>query len=184
MFSSENEKVKFSSSINTAEAKGAVEKWLLQVQNVMLVSLRDVIENAFNAYAVDLREDWVQEWPGQVVLCVSQIYWTSEIHESLKSGTQGLKDYLTKLNTQLLAVVKLVRGKLSPMTRITLGALVVIDVHGRDVVVDMINKNVVNEMDFNWLAQLRYYWVENNCGVKCTNASVKYCYEYLGNTPR
>ena len=101
MFSSENEKVKFSSSINTAEAKGAVEKWLLQVQNVMLVSMRDVIENAYNAYAVDLREDWVQEWPGQVVLCVSQIYWTSEIHDSLKSGTQGLKDYLIKLNTQL-----------------------------------------------------------------------------------
>ncbi len=184
MFSSENEKVKFSSSINTAEAKGAVEKWLLQVQNVMLVSMRDVIENAYNAYAVDLREDWVQEWPGQVVLCVSQIYWTSEIHDSLKSGTQGLKDYLIKLNTQLLQVVKLVRGKLSMMTRITLGALVVIDVHGRDVVVDMINKNVLNENDFNWLAQLRYYWSENNCGVKCTNASVKYCYEYLGNTPR
>jgi dynein heavy chain len=184
MFSSENEKVKFSSSINTSEAKGAVEKWLLQVQNVMLVSIRDVIEVARNAYAADAREDWVQEWPGQVVLCVSQIYWTSEIHEALKSGTQGLKDYLLKLNAQLLNVVKLVRGKLSPMTRITLGALVVIDVHGRDVVAEMISKNVVSENDFNWLAQLRYYWEENNCRVRITNASVKYCYEYLGNTPR
>jgi len=71
MFSSENEKVKFSRSINTAECKGAVEKWLLQVQHVMLASLRDVIESARNAYATDLREDWVKEWPGQVVLCVS-----------------------------------------------------------------------------------------------------------------
>jgi dynein heavy chain, axonemal len=51
MFSSENEKVKFSRSINTAECKGAVEKWLLQVQDVMLVSLRDVIEAARIAYA-------------------------------------------------------------------------------------------------------------------------------------
>lgn len=31
MFSSEQERVKFSASINTSEAKGAVEKWLLQV---------------------------------------------------------------------------------------------------------------------------------------------------------
>lgn len=72
MFSSENEKVKFSRSINTAECKGAVEKWLLQVQDVMLVSLRDVIDAAHLAYATDIREDWVKEWPGQVVLCVSQ----------------------------------------------------------------------------------------------------------------
>lgn len=71
MYSSENEKVKFSRSINTAECKGAVEKWLLQVQHVMLASLRDVIEAARDAYATDLRDDWVKEWPGQVVLCVS-----------------------------------------------------------------------------------------------------------------
>ncbi|CAF0708408.1 unnamed protein product [Brachionus calyciflorus] len=184
MFSSENEKVKFSQTINTSEAKGAVEKWLLQVQNVMLLSVRDVVEAARNKYATDPREDWVQEWPGQVVLCVSQIYWTMEVHESLKMGTQGLADYLNKLNYQLGNIVKLVRGNLSTMTRITLGALVVIDVHARDVVVEMVDKKVTSENDFNWLAQLRYYWEDDNCKVRITNASVKYCYEYLGNTPR
>lgn len=146
--------------------------------------MRDVVEAARNAYAIEAREDWVQQWPGQVVLCVSQIYWTSEVHEALKQKTQGLKDYVTKLNGQIANVVKLVRGNLSQMTRITLGALVTIDVHARDVVVEMINKNVTEESDFNWLAQLRYYWEENNCRVRITNATVKYCYEYLGNTPR
>ncbi len=184
MFSSEDERVKFSQSINTSEAKGAVEKWLLQVQNVMLLSVRDVVEAARNAYITNSREDWVQEWPGQIVLCVSQIFWTIEVHEALKLQTQGLRDYVTKLNSQLGNIVKLVRGNLSPMTRITLGALVVIDVHARDVVVDMVSKNVTTENDFNWLAQLRYYWEENNCVVRITNATVKYCYEYLGNTPR
>ena len=184
MFSSEGEKIKLTSSISTSEAKGAVEKWLLQVQDIMFVSLRDVIEKARNAYATDTREDWVKEWPGQVVLCFSQIYWTLEVHDAIKGGTQGLKEYLAKLNQQLLNVVQLVRGKLSKMTRITLGALVVIDVHARDVVVEMIGKNVSTETDFNWLAQLRYYWEENNVQVRITNAAVKYCYEYLGNTPR
>ncbi len=184
MISSESEKVKFSSIINTSEAKGAVEKWLLQVQDVMLISVRDVVEAARNAYFNDVRAEWVQEWPGQVVLCVSQIFWTSEVHDSFKTGTLGLKDYLVKLNSQLGEIVKLVRGKLSMMTRITLGALVVIDVHARDVVHEMIKNDVNSENDFNWLAQLRYYWEDNNCKVRITNASVKYCYEYLGNTPR
>ena len=44
MFSSEGEKVKLSQTISTAEARGAVEKWLLQVQDVMLLSVKDVIE--------------------------------------------------------------------------------------------------------------------------------------------
>lgn len=112
MMSSENEKVKFTYSLNTAEAKGAVEKWLLQVQQVMLVSLRDVIEAAHAAYENENRSDWVQSWPGQVVLCVSQIYWTKEVEENLQNGVQGLKDYLIILNDQLLKVVHLVRGKL------------------------------------------------------------------------
>ena len=92
------------------------------------------------AYAIEAREDWVQEWPGQVVLCVSQIYWTSEVHEAVRGGPAGLQEYYDKLQAQLADIVKLVRGKLSKQTRITLGALVTIDVHARDVVMDMIEK--------------------------------------------
>lgn len=39
MFSSEQERVKFSQSINTSEAKGAVEKWLLQVKNELTFNI-------------------------------------------------------------------------------------------------------------------------------------------------
>ena len=35
-----------SQPISTVAARGAVEKWLLQVQDVMLISIRDVIEKA------------------------------------------------------------------------------------------------------------------------------------------
>lgn len=45
-------------------------------------------------------------------------------------------------------------------------------------------KGVASENDFAWLAQLRYYWEEENMRVRMTNATVKYAYEYLGNTPR
>uniref|UniRef100_A0A8C3YTD1 Dynein axonemal heavy chain 12 n=1 Tax=Catagonus wagneri TaxID=51154 RepID=A0A8C3YTD1_9CETA len=184
MFSSEGERVELIALISTSAARGAVEKWLIQVEDLMLRSIHDVIAAARLAYPESARRDWVREWPGQVVLCVSQMFWTSETQEVISGGTEGLKKYYKELQNQLNDIVELVRGKLSKQTRITLGALVTIDVHARDVVMDMIEMGVSHDTDFQWLAQLRYYWEYENARVRIINCNVKYAYEYLGNSPR
>uniref|UniRef100_A0A3Q1B603 Dynein axonemal heavy chain 12 n=1 Tax=Amphiprion ocellaris TaxID=80972 RepID=A0A3Q1B603_AMPOC len=184
MYSSEGERVPLIQHISTSEAKGAVEKWLVQVEDVMLRSVRDVIARSRVAYAQTARNQWVKEWPGQVVLCTSQIFWTLEVHEAISAGADGLKNYYKQLQSQLNDIVELVRGKLPKQTRITLGALVTIDVHARDVVMELIEKGVSHETDFQWLAQLRYYWSNDNVRVRIINCDVKYAYEYLGNSPR
>ncbi|XP_026532204.1 dynein heavy chain 12, axonemal [Notechis scutatus] len=184
MYSTEGERVEFISTISTSEARGAVEKWLIQVEDIMLRSIHDVITRSRLAYPESPRKDWVREWPGQVVLCVSQMFWTSEVHEAIASGPEGLQNYYQALQYQLNDIVELVRGKLSKQTRITLGALVTIDVHARDVIMEMIESGVSKETDFQWLAQLRYYWEYDNVRVRIINCNVKYAYEYLGNSPR
>ncbi|XP_074055006.1 dynein axonemal heavy chain 12 isoform X7 [Macrotis lagotis] len=184
MYSTEGERVELISLISTAEARGAVEKWLIQVEDLMLKSIHQVISLSRVAYPQSERKDWVREWPGQVVLCVSQMYWTSETQENISGGREGLRTYYKNLQLQLNDIVNLVRGKLSKQTRITLGALVTIDVHARDVVMDMIEIGVSSDTDFQWLAQLRYYWERENVRVRIINCNVKYAYEYLGNSPR
>ncbi|EPY81024.1 hypothetical protein CB1_000762017 [Camelus ferus] len=144
MYSSEGERVELIALISTSAARGAVEKWLIQVEDLMLQSIHDVIAAA----------------------------------------RLGLKKYYKELQNQLNDIVELVRGKLSKQTRITLGALVTIDVHARDVVMDMIDMGVSSDTDFQWLAQLRYYWEYENARVHIINCNVKYAYEYLGNSPR
>ena len=52
----------------------------------------------------------MKEWPGQIVLCVSQIYWTLEVHEAIKDGVKGLRAYWQVLQDQLFTLVALVRA--------------------------------------------------------------------------
>ena len=98
------------------------------------------------------------DWPGQVVICVSQIYWTMEVHEAIRNGPQSVKEYHTKLTKQLEGIVEMVRGKLPKQTRTTLGALVVMDVHARDVTLELVEKGNIIYCVFKVLCTLH---VEN-----------------------
>lgn len=73
----------------------------------------------------------------------------------------------------------------------TLGALIVIDVHAKDVVRKLVDEQVQSIDHFNWISQLRYYWVgesngdkQGDCRVQCIQTDFPYGYEYLGNSQR
>lgn len=63
-----------------------VEKWLLQVEETMVSSMRHVIKEATQNYLKTTRKKWVLEWPGQVVICSSQIYWTLDSEMAIENN--------------------------------------------------------------------------------------------------
>ncbi|KAG7500858.1 dynein heavy chain 3, axonemal [Solea senegalensis] len=182
IISSEKETVPFTEMINPADANGMVEKWLLQVEHQMLVSVRHVIHQGVKQYAELPRKEWVLQWPGQVVICASSIFWTSEVSEAI--NTNSLPTYVEKCNSQIADIVGLVRGALPGGARMTLGALIVIDVHARDVVANLDEDCVSTLNDFAWISQLRYFWENEEVMLRMITTCVKYGYEYLGNSPR
>ena len=200
MNSVEGEEVPFNTFIEPAKANGAVEKWLCEVESSMLEAVEKQCAAGVRAYATTERKKWVLEWPGQVVLLGSQIYWTRDIAEALrneKSNPGSVKKAAEKCDQQLKEIIELVRGDLTPLQRKTLSALVVMDVHNRDVARKLAEDGISSERDFSWLSQLRATYelkkVQKEDGsydkketvmLRMMNASVEYGYEYLGNSSR
>jgi dynein heavy chain len=117
------------------------------------------------------------------VLAVDQINWTLGVEKAF--GKRDLNNFKEHMNQDINRIVKMVRGQLLPMLRVTLKALVVLQVHGRTVVQDMIDQKVTDMSDFKWSSQLRYYWEDKDMlRVKMVTAVIDYGFEYLGNSPR
>lgn len=161
MISAEGEEVELDKKIdvNEGDKKGNVEKWMLEIEAIMRRSLKGICKESLKAYTNIPRTTWVRQWPGQIVLAVNSIHWTTDVETAIKEyGKEGLESYKDKCNKQIDDIVQLVRTDLNVQERITLKALVVIDVHARDVVQELIDKDIRNIADFDWTAQLRYYW--------------------------
>ena len=109
----------------------------------------------------------------------------NQVEETIREqGLPGLENYEKNCVEQMANLVGLVRGQVPRVVRCTLEALVVIEVHAKDIVAELVSEQVEDETSFAWLAQLRYYWESGQLMVRQTNACLAYGYEYLGNSGR
>ena len=182
MSSAEGEKVNF---VNYIDPVGrSVETWMKDLEEMMMTSVRKVLLDSIEDYKAKKRTEWVLIHKGQCVLNGSQVHWTAEVEEVISKGVEGIKGYLKKSNDQITDLVKLIRTKLDRMQQIAINALIVIDVHAKDVVQKLVDNEITDTNAFEWISQLRYYWEKDNCYIKCIQTVFPYGYEYLGNTMR
>ncbi|NWU53608.1 DYH17 protein, partial [Dromas ardeola] len=187
MFSRDEEYVPLDAD---CDLSGQVEVWLNRVLASMRSTLRHLIPEAVVTYEEKPREQWVFDYPAQVALTCTQIWWTTEVgiaFSRLEEGYENaMRDYNKKQITQLNALISLLIGNLTAGDRMKIMTICTIDVHARDVVAKMILAKVENAQAFTWQSQLRHRWDEGkkHCYANICDAQLQYSYEYLGNTPR
>jgi dynein heavy chain len=130
MFSAEKEKVNFVDEVNPNEKN--VEDWMNEVENMMKDSIRYELKNSVDKYPLTKRTEWTCNHPGQCVLNGSQVWWTTLVEEAIKG--HRIADYFRLSTEQLNDLVELVRQPLTKQQQVTINALIVIDVHAKDVV--------------------------------------------------
>ena len=169
--------------VNEGERKGNVEFWMGDIEKTMYKTIKDITKKSYKEYFQIKRTDWIRNWPSMVILVVDQIIWTHGVEEAIKNNS--LSKYEKELTSEIMDIVAIVRGKHDRLTRQTLSAALTIDVHARDIVTDLKKKQVSDFYQFDWIAQLRYYWGDNSdISVRMVNSSIRFGFEYLGNTPR
>eukprot|EP00066_Takifugu_rubripes_P027828 XP_011617094.1 PREDICTED: dynein heavy chain 9, axonemal [Takifugu rubripes] len=187
MYSKEEEYVPFS---HCCECTGQVEVWLTRLLDTMRSTVRDEMTEAVLAYEDKPREQWLFDYPAQVALTCTQIWWTSDVNIAFTRMEEGydnaLKEYYRKQVSQLNTLISMLIGQLTQGDRQKIMTICTIDVHARDIIAKMIAQKVENSQAFLWLSQLRHRWDDKkkHCFANICDAQFLYSYEYLGNTPR
>eukprot|EP00163_Fabomonas_tropica_P009916 TRINITY_DN1985_c0_g1_i1.p1 TRINITY_DN1985_c0_g1~~TRINITY_DN1985_c0_g1_i1.p1 ORF type:complete len:4225 (-),score=1474.45 TRINITY_DN1985_c0_g1_i1:598-13272(-) len=187
MVSGNGEAVKFAKPVYCS---GASESWLSGVLEGIKSTMRGLVGDGVSTYVDRSREEWVFDFPSQVVQVASQIHWTSDVDgefQRLANGTENaLKDQHRKQQEQLERLTTVVQGDMTDSNRVKLASLLTLDVHARDVVSKLIDDRVDSASCFDWQSQLRYMWEEEDrlASIHIADSIFPYGYEYVGNTRR
>ncbi|XP_039545600.1 dynein heavy chain 11, axonemal [Pimephales promelas] len=187
MYSREGEYVPFS---QPCVCEGQAECWLSTLEKAMRSTVRQEISEAVAAYEDKPRDQWLFDYPAQVALTGSQIWWAIDVGIAFERVEEGfetaLKDYNRKQIGQLHSLIHMLLGDLTPGDRQKIMTICTIDVHARDVVAKLVSQKVTSGQAFAWLSQLRHRWDEQqkHCYINICDAQFQFSYEYLGNTNR
>ncbi|XP_051041734.1 dynein axonemal heavy chain 14 [Phodopus roborovskii] len=167
----------------------AVEQWMVNVEKSMFDVLKKFLIQGIEDWSSKTFSEWVQSHPGQVVLTVSQIMFYNDCMKSFMSSNS--REKLEAVHASVLGRIEdlamLVTLNTNNLrTKVMLAAMLTISVHCRDIVTDLLAKNISSAEDFEWTRHLQYKWNEKQklCYVSQGNNNFVYGYEYLGCTPR
>jgi dynein heavy chain len=205
MVSSKDETIPLVNTINVVSdiCRGNVEVWLGQLEESMRETMKTLSRKCLDDLDKKKRIDWIKdmEWPGQLVQIIDQVIWTNGVENGIMESK--LSEFLEQLDLELSQVVDLVRTNIPSLLSITLSGLIVISVHNRDIVESLIKEKIEKITDFDWKAQMRYYFNkpegENDeesgkkkkknenvvpITVSMITTTLNYGFEYLGNITR
>eukprot|EP00960_Hanusia_phi_P039486 753915-Hanusia_phi.AAC.17 len=184
MYSGEKEYVAFHAPFT---CEGPVETWLFNLTVHTHECLKHILVEAVGVYEEKPKTEFVFDWCAMIAGTCSRIAYREEVDftfEQMEEGNeQAMREYSSKQIEQLTAFVTLILGELSSNDRKKIVMIVTVDVHARDVVLELIETKAENNQCFLWMSQLKFSLDEkthlgkiNICDYECF-----YGYEYIGN---
>ena len=118
----------------------------------MKLSLKSLMNDCRLAWDNENFETWLlSNFPAQCKLVIQQIIWQQTITQAFLSPSKSLTPALTQQQNIIAQMVKLVQGNLNIYQRTLVCTSLVIVVHLRDNINDMIQNQVEHLDNFDWI---------------------------------
>ncbi|KAB8270794.1 dynein heavy chain, N-terminal region 1-domain-containing protein [Aspergillus minisclerotigenes] len=191
--SKEGEEVRLKKEINLVKTP-RINDWLTAIESNMKLTLAELLAEAveqfeplYHATEVDQSafNDFLANYPAQIVVLASQAVWTNAVQKSLEEGGTTLSALYDSQVRVLELLAATVLGDLDAISRKKCEHMITEFVHQRDVISKLIKANATTPTHYLWLLQMRYvYQPEGDflqrLYVHMANAKLNYGFEYLG----
>ncbi|KAG5494118.1 hypothetical protein JKF63_01953 [Porcisia hertigi] len=182
--SQEGERLDFGTPVKTDGRP--VEEWLQAVLDESKQSLHDILKTGVFYYPKMQRLEWVRQYHGMVTLTGAKVFWTYEVEHAfsqVRKGKRGaVKELSALLSRQLIDLVAEMDKDMDKQYRRKINTLIIVDVHGRDIVDRFVRDSVTDAREFDWESQLRFYWEKavDTCMIAQCTGRFRYGFEYMG----
>ena len=177
--------------VNRVKAEGNIEEWLDRLLKEMQNTVNRITSYAAADCEVMDTETLTHKYQAQISLIGIQFKWTTDSEDALyrAKSEKGIIKATNKKHQQRLNDLVSINmrsdqelAQYGKWTRKKVETMIIVDVHQRDVFVDIEAHRVRDPEDFEWQKQARCYWDFDDDVAKVSIADVDFPYtnEYLG----
>lgn len=176
IFSSEGEQINLSRS---AEISGNIEHWLANLVAAITETMKELIQKCCQHNQITL--DIIDQYPEQIVCLVQKINFTKSAEKAIAS--MSLQNLSKTIKNDIQEFSNGLATTSDKLMKLKLRSLLMDAVHQASIVQQLIDDNVTNANDWNWLQQMKFYIHTSSKAVtmKMVYAEFDYSFEYLGN---
>lgn len=136
------------------------------MMNTFKLKLNGGVETAVLWEVENPRHKWLFDYPAQVVLTDTQIFWTGDTQDALRGRNGGCSEAsLNNMQQSIKCTYPACSWRTFVGRSMQIIPLITLDVHARDVVQKLIDEKTEGRNSFLWQQQLGFYWIQTSLDV-------------------